>query len=109
MRFSVLLTTLSALPALAAQVVVSDVTYVRAAPVGPVERARPVDSLTRLELLTAPSVSSPHLDGLALLPAGVTGPGLPLFDAPAPSVSAGLAGPCGMAIAFLMRARRQAT
>lgn len=107
MRFGVLLTTLSALPALAAQVVVSDVTWVRAAPVERPAKAS-IESVTRLELLVAPVVSTPSFDGVATAPTRVTLP-IALAVAEAPVISPSLEGPCGMAVAYLLRARRQAT
>lgn len=107
MRFGVLLTTLSALPALAAQVVVSDVTWVRAAPVERPAKAA-VESVTRLELLVAPVVTTTSFDGLATVPTRITVP-IALAVTGAPVISPTLSGPCGMAVAYLLRARLQAT
>ena len=69
MRFGVLLTTLSALPALAAQVVVSDVTWVRAVPVERPAKGS-IESVTRLELLVAPVVTRPARRGSPRVIAG---------------------------------------
>lgn len=113
MRFGVLLTTFSALPALAAQVVVADVTYAHASPAQQRSEGTPVESrstLTRLDASVVPPVAPLRLHGFVALPVGSVGALRDVTWATAlPSVPLAVLGPCGMAVAFLMRRRRQAT
>jgi hypothetical protein len=113
MRFGVLLTTFSALPALAAQVVVADVTYAHSAPAQQRSEGAPVESrstLTRVDTSVVPPVVPLRLHGFVALPAGqVSALRDATWSTAVPSVPLAVLGPCGVAVAFLMRRRRQAT